>query len=68
MSHDLLVTYRPEKKFPLHVIFVGGVNICFLSLEATRAKMGFAFGVKVNAFKSLKTQNYCAEISLKTED
>ena len=42
--------------------------MCFLSLEATRAKIGEAFGVKVNAFKSLKTQNYCGEISSKPDE
>ena len=67
-GHDLLVTNRPKKKFPSHVVFVGGVKIFFLSLEAARAKRGLAFGVKVNAFKRLKIQNYCGQISLKTDD
>ena len=67
-GHDLLVTNRTKKKIPSCVVFVGGVKICFLSLEAARAKRGLAFGVKVNAFKSLKIQNNCGRISLKTDD
>ena len=67
-GHDLLVTNRPKKKFASCVVFVGGVKICFLSLEAARAKRGLSFGVKVNAFKSLKIQNYCGPISLKTDE
>ena len=45
------------KKFLLHVVFVGWVKICFLSLGAARAKKRQAFGVKVNAFKRLRIQN-----------
>ena len=56
------------KKFPSHVVFVGGVKIFFFSLEAARAKRGLAFGVKVNTFKSLKIQNYCGKISLKPDE
>ena len=67
-GHDLLVTNRPKKKFPSHVVFVGGVKLFFLSLEAARVKRGLAFGVKVNAFKSLKIPNYCGRTSLKTDD
>ena len=37
-SHDLLVTNRYKKKFSSHVVFVGGMKICFLSLEVARAK------------------------------
>ena len=42
--------------------------MCFLTLEAARAKRGQAFGLKVNTFKRLKTQNYCGEISSKPNE
>ena len=68
ISNSLKVTNRPKKKFSSHVVFVGGVKICFLSLEEATAKMGYVFGVKVNTFKSLKTQKYCGQISLKPDE
>ena len=42
-GHYLLVTNRPKKKFPSHVVFVGGVKICSLSFEEATAKTGQAF-------------------------
>ena len=56
------------KKFPSCVVFVERVKIFFLSLEAARAKRGLAFGVKVDAFKSPKTQKYCSRISSKPDE
>ena len=66
-GHEELVANK-QKKIPSHVVLVGGVKICCLSLEAARAKRGLAFGVKVDAFKSLKIQNYCGEISSKPDE
>ena len=57
--HEQIFNFlKGPKKFLSHVIVVGGVKICFLLLEEATAKRGCAFGVKVNSFKSLKTQNY----------
>ena len=42
--------------------------MCFLSLEAARAKRWKAFGVKVDAFKSLKTIHYFGQISSKPDE
>ena len=67
-GHDLLVTNRPKKKFPLCVVFVGGVKICFLLLEAARAKKGLAFRVKLSVFKSPQIQDNCDEISWKPDE
>ena len=36
---------KGQKKFPSHVVFVGGAKRFFLSLEAARAKRELAFGV-----------------------
>ena len=50
--------FSSQKKFPSHVVFVGGAKICFLSLKGGRAKRGQVFGVQVNAFTGLVTGNY----------
>ena len=67
-GHDLLVTNRPKKKFTSYVVFVGGVKICFLSLEEATAKMGYAFWVKLIIFKSLQIQDNCGKISSKPDE
>ena len=62
------VTFKTFKILTIHVqcqIFKGAMKMCFLSLEAVRAKRGLALGVKVNAFKSLQIQDSCGNISLK---
>ena len=39
--HEQIVNFlTARKKFPSHVVFVGGVKICFLSLEEATAKRG----------------------------
>ena len=62
-GHDLLVVNRAQKKFPSHVVFVGRVKICFLSLEEATAKRVYAFWVKLIIFKSLQIQDDCGKIS-----
>ena len=58
-SNDLLIVFKDDtimidKIISLinHVVFERGMKMCFLSLEAARAKMGKAFGVKIYVFKA----------------
>ena len=42
--------------------------MCFIILKDAGVERGSAFEVDLSAFKNLKTQNYCVQISSKPDE